>query len=102
MAAPWAKRFYHSKRWRAVRESFGESRFWLCEKCGEPGEIVHHSKVWLTRKNIDDANVTLGTWNLELLCRDCHNKVHGRGHRVTRDGFYFDAEGNLRAEEPRG
>ena len=96
MAAPWAYAFYHSRLWRDCRTAYAGSVHWLCESCGKPGKIVHHDKVWLTQVNINSADITLGFWNLKMVCEDCHNKAH---HRVpvesTRPGFAFDGEGNL-------
>lgn len=94
MAAPWARWFYRSKGWRACRAAFLDSKHWLCERCHAPAVIAHH-KVWLTRKNITDPGITLGWWNLEALCKDCHNKEHHRVVSGTREGFAFDEDGNL-------
>lgn len=88
----WAYKFYNSTAWKKCREAYKQSVHGLCEKCGEPGEIVHH-KVFLTQKNIDDPNVTLNFKNLSLECRSCHGYSHGRS--VTREGLRFDKEGNL-------
>lgn len=41
----------------------------------KPGVIVHH-KIHLTPENIYDRNIALSWDNLELLCRDCHDKEH--------------------------
>lgn len=100
MAKPWAKKFYRSKRWQSNRAAYAESVNWLCEICGDPGEIVHHARVWLTAKNIHDPEVSLAWSNLQLLCIECHNKVHGRGAALNREGFFFDDEGNLRHLPP--
>ena len=49
------------------------------------GEIVHH-KIYIGYKNIYNPNVTLNFNNLELLCRDCHNKEHFAQNEFTDDG----------------
>lgn len=95
MSRPWAYAFYHSRAWRQCRESYAISVHWLCERCGDPGEIVHHNKVWLTPANINDTNITLGHWNLQMVCTKCHNRIHFERIEATRDGFAFDEEGNL-------
>ncbi|NCB03687.1 MAG: hypothetical protein EOM67_16265, partial [Spirochaetia bacterium] len=71
---------------------YAKSKLYLCEKCGRPVVIgrkadegraqghVHH-KIWLNENNINDAHITLGLDNLQLLCEDCHNKVHNSGER---------------------
>lgn len=53
-----------------------------------PGEIVHH-KTPLTPENIHDERITLNPDNLELLCRECHEKAHGAKdfrYSVNADG----------------
>jgi len=42
-----------------------------------PGEIVHH-KIHLTPENIHDPKIALNFDNLQLLCRDCHGKIHAK------------------------
>jgi 5-methylcytosine-specific restriction endonuclease McrA len=93
MAKDYAISFYKSKSWRKARESYYKSKFGLCERCGEPGDIVHH-KEYITPENINDPNITLDFDNLELLCQDCHNKEH-IGTTVTQKGLMFDDNGNL-------
>ncbi len=93
MAQPWAQSFYKSKAWRQCRKAFFKSRFGLCERCGNPGVIVHH-KIVLHPSNIGDPNITLNWDNLELLCLECHNRAHGGAS--TAEGLEFDESGNLR------
>ena len=92
-----AKKFYKSKAWRDCRLSYISKVFGLCERCGKPGDIVHH-KVYIDAQNINDVNVTLNHDNLEYLCIDCHNKEHFRKYNPLREGFYFDEEGNLKTQ----
>ncbi len=92
MARDFAKKFYNSKEWYKTRSMYAKSKLYLCEKCGRPVVIgrkadegraqghVHH-KIWLNENNINDAHITLGLDNLQLLCEDCHNKVHNSGER---------------------
>ena len=92
---PWAEKFYKSKAWRDCREAYFIFRHGLCERCGEPGKIVHH-KEYLTPENINDPNVTLSFENLELLCLPCHSNEHNRTHKeAIREGLMFDNLGNL-------
>lgn len=91
MAQDWAKAFYKSKAWQQTRTAYAASVGGLCEDClrrGEyrPGEIVHH-KVHLTPENINNPAVSLSWSNLELLCRDCHGKMHGNQKRYKVDEF---------------
>lgn len=89
-----AKRFYKSKAWKKCRASYIQSVYGLCERCGEPGKIVHHKK-YIDSSNVNDPMITLNHDNLELLCQDCHNKEHFEKNSALRDGFRFDEEGNL-------
>lgn len=93
MAKEWAKSFYKSKAWQDCREAFFIFRHGLCERCGEPGKIVHH-KIPLTPENINDPNITLSWDNLELTCQDCHNREH-HSTDVTAEGLMFDENGDL-------
>lgn len=96
MPKEFAKKFYSSKRWQNTREAYAKSIGYLCEEClkhgvYKAGEIVHH-RIHLTPENIHDSHITLGSDNLELLCRDCHAAKHKAGkHRYT-----FDSDGMIR------
>ena len=51
----------------------------------------------LTVDNVYDSLVSLNQDNLELLCRECHNKEHKRFSKEVR----FDKDGNiLNPEKP--
>ena len=76
----YARTFYKSKAWQKCRAGYTKSVGGLCERClahGKivAGEIVHH-KIYLTPENIIDPNVSLSWDNLELVCRECHEKEH--------------------------
>ena len=87
----FAQQFYQSRAWKLTRDAYKSRAGGLCEVCWEqgiikPGEIVHH-KIPLTPENIDDQNITLNPDNLQLVCRECHAKVHGdlyEGRRKRR------------------
>lgn len=92
---PFAEKFYRSKQWRSCRDAFFVSKFGMCERCGDPGKIVHHT-VYLTPENINDPMISLNHELLELLCQDCHNKEHhASDNNVVRDDVMFDESGNL-------
>ncbi len=86
----FAAPFYKSKQWKRTRELYAASVGWLCEICEQngklvPGEIVHH-KIHLSPENIDDPSITMNWENLQLVCRDCHAKIHtGNQRRYTID-----------------
>jgi len=67
----------------------------LCERCGQIGIEVHH-KERLTIDNVIDTSISLNQENLELLCRECHNKEHKRFSKEVR----FDSEGNMLKVNP--
>ncbi|WP_135553201.1 HNH endonuclease [Paenibacillus cymbidii] len=91
----WARAFYNSKAWLICRAAYIAKVFGLCERCGAPGKIVHHT-VWLTPQNINDPSISLNHDLLEYLCQDCHNKEHMGSHEpVVAEGLRFDEYGNL-------
>ena len=85
--APAVESFYTSWIWRKCRKAFAESKGNLCERCLKRGIIepgskdrpleVHH-KIPLTVDNVKDPNIALAWSNLELLCKDCHDKERER------------------------
>lgn len=91
---PWAEWFYKSLAWVKCRTAFLQSKFYICERCGEIATIAHH-KIYLTPGNIHNPNITLSWENLEALCQCCHNKAHGTSNEVVREGLMFDENGDL-------
>lgn len=86
--------FYRSRAWDKCRKAYAKSKGGLCERClahgiYTPGEIVHH-KTHLTQANINDPAFAFGFDNLELLCRKCHNEIHGKAKR-----YFIDNEGKV-------
>jgi 5-methylcytosine-specific restriction endonuclease McrA len=60
-----------SKKWRAFCAEIRKSRGDACEKCRGTKELhVHH----LTYERLGDELPS----DVQLLCRACHEKVHGR------------------------
>ena len=96
MAKEWAKSFYNSKAWQECRESYITYVFGLCERCDNPGYILHH-KIHLTPNNISDPIISLNHDNLEYVCKRCHDEEHGVGRlvEITRDGLTFNEFGEL-------
>ncbi|HAX04012.1 MAG: hypothetical protein A2Y45_05135 [Tenericutes bacterium GWC2_34_14] len=82
--------FYKSPAWFAARELKIVSVNSLCERCGHVGIEVHH-KERLTVDNVNDSSISLNQENLELLCRECHNREHKRFSKINR----FDKLGNM-------
>jgi 5-methylcytosine-specific restriction endonuclease McrA len=91
----WAEKFYKSKAWKECRESYITIVHGLCERCGQPGKIVHHKEI-LIPENINDPYVSFNWDKLEYLCQDCHNKEHHAcKDKITRDGLVFNKYGEL-------
>ena len=94
MAKEFAVKFYNSKAWKQCRKSYISKVFGQCERCQEPGYILHH-KIELTPDNINDPDITLNHDNLQYLCLDCHNRIHGIDVEVIRDGLMFNSRGEV-------
>lgn len=82
--------FYKSETWKRTREIKIRSVNGRCERCGGIGIEVHH-RHRLTVDNVEDTSISINPGNLELLCKDCHNKEHKRFSKEV----LFDEEGNL-------
>ncbi|KYH30745.1 HNH endonuclease [Clostridium tepidiprofundi DSM 19306] len=93
MAKEYAKNFYKSKEWIKCRNSFMASKNYICERCGKPAYIVHH-KEHITPSNINNPNITLNWDNLQALCIECHNVVHGKCEACI-NGVAFNDNGDL-------
>ena len=100
MAREFSRQFYQSNRWRKCAKAFAESKLYVCERChnqfprhdGKRQRWIVHHKIPLTPENITDDNIAYGWDNLQLLCIECHNAVHGR---TPSRRMLFDADGNL-------
>lgn len=91
MAKDFARSFYNSGQWVKTRKAFFEYRYGLCERCQQPGEIVHHKKP-LTPRNINNPMITLSFDNLELLCRECHEKEHRPAENHAEDLMFIEGK----------
>lgn len=94
----YAKKFYNGQAWLKCREGYIQSVDGLCEECLRQGIIntgwiVHH-KIHLNEGNYNDPNIALNWDNLEYLCQDHHNKIHGK-HDSTAEGVRFDDNGQV-------
>lgn len=98
MAAPFAKAIYNSKTWKTCRDAYFSYANGLCERCGAPGDEVHHKKA-LTPQNINDAQIVFGWDNLELLCRDCHIMEHEKKKNLRRGRPIGESEKRVRFDE---
>ena len=102
MAKDWAKPFYTSAAWIAMRQQALLRDGFSCEMCGAAAEEVHH-EIELTPDNVWDPQISLNPDLLHSLCGDCHKKVtrvqKGKTDFDCAGDFYFDADGVL---TPRG
>ena len=101
MAKEFSRAIYNSRRWRKCAKAFAESKCYVCERCRNrfaPNDgkrqrwIVHHKEP-LTEENVQDDLIVYGWGNLQFLCIECHNAVHGRTDAGRR--MVFDDDGNL-------
>lgn len=91
----WARSFYHSTPWKKVREYVVSRDRGLCQRCMRlnrvnVGEIVHH-KTPLTPRNIDDPSIALNPDNLEYVCKECHEIIHGKLKEGALNGRTFES-----------
>lgn len=86
--------FYRLRAWRRLSKAFLMSKYYICERCGQPAEIAHHKK-YLTAENVNDPEIALNPANLEALCLNCHNAEHFGIGGATAAGLMFDETGNL-------
>lgn len=94
MARSIDSRFYKRKAWIDCRNTYFKYRFGLCERCGSPGEEVHH-KIKLNARNVNDPNIAYGFENLELLCKSCHSQITQGIKPRTVNGVMFTEDGDL-------
>lgn len=80
--------FYASDKWRKFRlalifeRSKGKVGV-ICPKCNKliarPIDIhAHHCNIELTPENVGDYSISMNPFNIELICRWCHDKEHHR------------------------
>lgn len=82
--------FYKSSAWLLARQIKINEVNGRCQRCNAIGEEVHHIKR-LSVLNVSDHEISLNQNNLELLCKNCHNKEHKRFNKKQQ----FDSDGNL-------
>lgn len=74
--------FYSSREWRELRQAILEKNHYECLWCKENGYITTQENATLEVDHIKELEkypeLALDEDNLRVLCRDCHNKRHGR------------------------
>lgn len=87
------EKFYNSNAWKKSVKHKQLSAAYKCEICGGIGEIVHH-KIPLTDANVNDLKISLNQDNLQLVCRNCHKKIHDELKGKSK-WIEFDEQGNI-------
>ena len=79
-------RFYQGREWRRASYACRERAGWLCERCKPltvAAALAHHIKP------VSEGGDKLDPANLEALCFDCHETIHGRVHPERREWTVF-------------
>ncbi|MDP8286265.1 MAG: HNH endonuclease signature motif containing protein, partial [Candidatus Electryonea clarkiae] len=63
------KEYRKSKKWEDLNNAALKKASYTCEICGKPAQVVHHKTY---PSNFKDDNLN----NLQVLCKDCHYKIH--------------------------
>lgn len=82
MAQTFSQQFYKSNKWLKFRNMIISERGAKCEICGKHivnSKSIHvHHITELTTSNINDVAITLNPDNVQVICHECHNKIHER------------------------
>lgn len=106
MAKEFARKLYNSKNWKNKRAEIFAANYGICQICEGVGAEVHHIK-HLSPENIEDPEITLGSDNLILLCKECHFAQHkaeafksNKRKRLINDNWtYFNDKGETKSVE---
>lgn len=97
--------FYKSKQWDLCKKGIAGERmdaegFIRCEVCNKRTKafipdaeadnrnaLVYHHKIPLTIANVNNFDISLNPENIQCLCWKCHNEVHNRFTRPTRNVY---------------
>jgi hypothetical protein len=87
------KSFYASEAWVTLRLLLINERGNRCEHCNKiipkSKDLIGHHKIELTPENVNDRSISLDPEMIEIICFDCHNKVHNRFGRNTGRQVYI-------------
>jgi len=92
------RKFYDSDEWKSLREEVKKRDNYECQKCKRNGyvtidtneysESAKRKKIQLVVHHIkeleDYPELALDMDNLETLCVNCHNRIHGRVFQATK------------------
>lgn len=88
------KAVYKTKYWQKFRAGYFAAHNGMCERCPNPGVVLHHIEE-LTLENYTNPAIVYGDDNLMLLCWSCHEKTKTKGGLPVRADVGFDADGNV-------
>ena len=89
------KDYLKSDRWREIRRRIWRAAKGRCALCGEKGSAVHHKTYARVGNEWEE--------DLELLCKLCHDRRHGRlWDEIKRDYKQFWGEDLDTSEFPFG
>ncbi len=71
-----ANAFYQSREWKHIRKLALERDNFLCQMCLRDGNLVKGVIVHHLEEIKDNWNRRLDLSNLEVVCRNCHNRIH--------------------------
>lgn len=83
MAKAWAAKLYNSHEWKSLREQLIIKANYTCSMCGanhifDPWNLIGHHRQELTPTNVNDPLVSLNPANVDIVCKQCHDRVHLR------------------------
>lgn len=81
-----------------MRNAYFKHARGLCEVCLskgliKQGEIVHH-KIEMDSEKIRNERLAYGFDNLQLVCRECHAKLHSSDNKTTRSKRRYKIDSN--------
>lgn len=70
--------FYHSPKWKSLRDSILREDKYMCTRCKERGQMVQAEHVHHIFPREQFTEYQYCRWNLTSLCFKCHNEMHNR------------------------
>ena len=91
------KDFYHTEKWKKFAKLIKQERLTedgqlICDYCGHPilksyDCIAHHSNVYLSEENVNDASIAFNPENIQLVHHRCHNLIHEKFGTKRREVY---------------
>jgi 5-methylcytosine-specific restriction endonuclease McrA len=81
MSVGMVNAFYQSWQWKAARAAAIQRAGGRCSRCAKRVNIPEHPAVVdHIKPYLENPTLALSPTNLRVLCWQCHNHRHGRGH----------------------